>query len=103
MKAEPKASFTQPVAAVPRLSMMAAVKSAREALSGITSQGVDSVGRCERRSDGGWIVELDVIESPARMGDNDFLATYAIDIDAEGEPLQINRTRRYHREDKNQA
>ena len=103
MKPEPKASFATPQGGNPRLSMMAAIRVARDALATMTSLGFDSVGRCERRSDGGWTVHLDVIESVARMGDNDLLATYAVDIDADGDPLQVNRTRRYHREDRDQS
>lgn len=103
MKPESKANFATPQSVPPRLSMMAAIRVARDALATMTALDFDSVGRCERRGDGGWIVHLDVIESVARMGDNDLLATYAVDIDAEGEPLQVNRTRRYHREDRDQS
>jgi hypothetical protein len=103
MKPESKESFATPQPVPPKLTMMAAIRVARDALTTMTALDFDSVGRCERRSDGGWIVHLDVIESIARMGDNDLLATYAVDIDAGGDPLQVNRTRRYHREDRDQS
>ena len=103
MKPEPPATFTTLQAAPAQLTMTAAIRAARDALASMTALGFDSVGRCERRTDGGWTVELDVIESIARLGENDLLATYAVDIDAEGEPLQVRRSRRYHREDRDQA
>lgn len=86
-----------------RLTMQAAIGIARDTVASMTVLSFDSVGRCERSTNGGWTVQVDVIESLARMGDNDLLATYAVEIDADGEPLQINRLRRYHREDREQA
>jgi len=63
----------------------------------------DSIGACEKRADGGWTIAVDVIESVARMGDNDLLATYSVQIDAEGDLVNLTRTRRYHREDRDQS
>ena len=85
------------------LTMMGAIGQARAAVGTMTTLQFDSVSRCERQGDGGWIVSLDLIESMARMGDNDLLATYDVQLDAEGEPLNVVRTRRYHREDRDQS
>jgi len=98
MKHEPTAAFKAPEAA--RLTMMEAVGVAKAAVAAMTVLQFDSVARCERRADGGWTVALDLIESMARMGDNDLLATYEVQIDTEGDPLQVSRIRRYHREDR---
>ncbi|PJF08881.1 gas vesicle protein GvpO [Pseudorhodobacter sp. MZDSW-24AT] len=85
------------------LTMRAAIGIARDTVASLTVLSFDSVGQCERCADGRWMVQIDVIESPARMGDNDLLATYEVEIGDEGEPLKVSRLRRYHREDEEQA
>ena len=84
----------------PRLSMMDAIVQAKTAVATMTVLQFDQIARCERQTDGGWTVVIDVVESVARMGDNDLLASYEVRIDAEGEPVNVARTRRYHREDR---
>ena len=86
-----------------RMTMVEAIVQARAALGTMTTLAVDAIGRCERQGNGGWVVKIDVIESMARMGDNDLLATFEIEMDGEGEPLRIERTRRYRREDRDQS
>ncbi|MBF9029974.1 gas vesicle protein [Rhodobacterales bacterium HKCCE3408] len=81
------------------LSMAAAVKLARSEIRTVSDQPVDAVSRCDRAPDGGWIVGLDLIESPARMGENDLLAGYELRIDPDGAVLAVERTGRYRRED----
>lgn len=83
-----------------RMTMVEAIVQARAALGTMTTLSVDAIGRCERQANGGWVVKIDVIESMARMGDNDLLATFEIEMDGEGEPLRIERLRRYRREDR---
>lgn len=96
MKPEPV-----PAAAAPRrMTMVEAVVQARAALGTVTTLTVDAIGRCERQGHGGWLVHVDVVESMARMGDNDLLATFEIEMDGEGEPLRIERLGRYRREDR---
>lgn len=87
----------------PRLSMMQAIAQAKAAIATLTVLQFDAIGRCERQPEGGWIVALDLIESMARMGDNDLLATFEVELDAAGEPVNMMRTRRYHREDRDQS
>lgn len=48
------------------------------------------------------MVKIDVIEALARMGDNDLLATFEIEMDCDGESLRIERIGRYRREDRDQ-
>ena len=86
-----------------RLSMMDAIVQAKTAVATMTVLQFDQIARCERQPDGGWVVVIDVVESVARMGDNDLLASYEVRIDPEGEPLNVTRTRRYHREDRDQS
>lgn len=69
---------------------------AREAVQAITGCKADSVSRCQPR-DGGWNVLVDVIESKARVGDNDLIASYELTLDAEAEVTAYHRVRRYYR------
>lgn len=85
----------------PTLSMSAAVRLARAEIAGVSAAPVDAVARCERDGDGGWILAFDLIESPARMGENDLLARYELRLDKGGGVTSIERTARYRREDRN--
>jgi hypothetical protein len=87
----------------PRLSMMDAIVQAKTAVATMTVLQFDQIARCERQQDGTWIIVIDVVESMARMGDNDLLASYEVRIDPDGEPVNVARTRRYHREDRDQS
>lgn len=79
-----------------------AVGAARRAMSSIGHGAIDAVAAAERAEDMSWRVEVEVIESAARMGDNDFLAAYDVRLGSAGELLGIRRLRRYHREDRDQ-
>lgn len=81
------------------LSVVAAIAVARSAVADLTGQPIDTVAHCARQGEGAWSVAIDVIESPARMGDNDLLATYEVEIDHAGALISYRRSRRYHRED----
>lgn len=97
--AEP-ATDTAPPA---KVSMMDAIMHAKMAVDQMTNMTIDAVAGCERRPDGGWSVRIDVIESVARLGDNDLLACYEVQLDAGGELAEFKRSHRYHREDRDQA
>jgi len=99
MKHEAKASFQAADRAAPGLPMMEAISTAREAILAMTGLGADSIAQCQREPDGGWRICVDVIESPARMGDNDLLATYELLIGSDASLQSYARLRRYHRED----
>lgn len=100
MKHAPKTEFKGDEKDPPTLSMMEAMTEARTAVTGMTGIDIDSVVQCQRDPSGIWNIALDVIESPARMGDNDLLATYEVQIAPGPELISYNRLRRYHREDK---
>jgi hypothetical protein len=72
---------------------------ARREIAAVTDLPILSVIRSGRSTEGGWTVELELLESAARMGDNDLLASYEVHFDPFGEVSGINRTGRYHRED----
>ena len=77
-----------------------AIAIARRSVSGITDQPIDSVSHCQKQENGDWRVVIDVIDSPARMGDNDLLAAFEVHIDEGGDVTFCSRTRRYRREDR---
>ena len=78
--------------------MIEAMSAARRSAALVLDLPVDAVASCVRAEEG-WQVVLDVIESAARMGDNDLLATYELRLSAGGEVTGFNRTGRYHRDD----
>ncbi|MEM8595055.1 MAG: gas vesicle protein GvpO [Pseudomonadota bacterium] len=71
---------------------------ARDFVALFTDMPVDQVVSCTPAQEG-WQVVIDVVEAPARLGDNDLLATYEIKLSAAGDALSIERMRRYTRED----
>jgi hypothetical protein len=75
------------------------MEKARSEIASVTDLPILSVIRSARTPEGGWSVALELLESAARMGDNDLLAAYEIQFDAFGEPTGIARLGRYHRED----
>jgi len=95
---QPKASnFRKGKTAV--LSMGEAIKRAKAEMAAINDLPIDQVIRSERTEDGAWTVFLEVIESPARMGENDFLAAFSLTLDPSGALSGIERVSRYRRED----
>lgn len=86
-------------AGITPLGMAGAIQRARDELAVMTDLQVDAVTRAERRPDGGWIINIDLIESIARMGDNDLLITYELQIDETGALIGMSRLARYRRED----
>lgn len=85
------------------VSMLDAIKNARSMLDEMTSLPIDSLVSCLKSENGQWAIVLDVIEAPARMGDNDLLSSYEINLDAQAAPISFMRIKRYHREDRDQG
>ena len=77
-----------------------AISIARRSVTGITDQKIDGVALCQKTEDGTWKVVIDVIDSPARMGENDLLAAFEVHVDATGEVNFCSRTKRYRREER---
>ena len=100
MKHQPKAQFADDMEGPPALGMMEAIAAAKTAVTEMTGLEIDAVASCSRGDDLHWNVAIDVIESLARMGDNDLLVTYEVQISAGSELLNFARIRRYHREDR---
>lgn len=102
MKHEAKTQFNKPPPNNDDLTMMEAIGLARDAISSMTALEVDAVVTCARSAVEGasWAVTLDVVESRARMGDNDLLSAYEVQLDKAGDLIHFERLRRYHREDR---
>ena len=69
---------------------------AREAVAVVTGRAPEVVSACEKNGDR-WIVLVEVLDTKARMTDNDIIATYQLDFDDLGELHRYERTRRYTR------
>jgi hypothetical protein len=69
---------------------------ARDVVKSITAKEPEVVSRCERQ-DPNWKVMVEVIETKARIDDNDLLASYEVEIDPFGELVGYERVRRYKR------
>ena len=85
-------------AAAARPGLMQAVAEARQTVAFLTELPVDAVSACRPAAEG-WVVEVEVIESPARLGDNDLIARFEVTLDAEARVTGLSRLCRYHRED----
>ena len=75
---------------------------AKAAVQEISTFKADAVTRCEQR-EGGWYVVVDVLESKARVGDNDLISTYELIMDSTAEVTAYKRLRRYYRTDRSAA
>lgn len=80
------------------LDVLSAAKIAKTLIAELTSQEIDAVSKVERRPDG-WTVEIDVVESRARIGDDDLLTAYAVELDPSGAFEAYRRLRRRRRFD----
>ena len=101
MKHEAKTQFSKPPS-TSGLSMLDAIALARTAISSMTGLDVDAVVHCAKAAteNSSWTITLDVVESRARMGDNDLLSAYEVQLNDAGDLLHFERLRRYHREDR---
>jgi len=71
-------------------------KRAREQLVEVTRLAPDTVSSIRREEDG-WHVALEMVEMKRIPDSTDMLATYELLLDAEGNLLQYERTKRYLR------
>lgn len=97
-KDPPSAAFRE--AGIAPLGLAGAIARARDELSLLTQLPMDAVASTRRQAEGGWTVVMDLIESAARMGDNDLIATYEVEIAEAGDVIRIERIDRYRREDR---
>ncbi|MBT2482339.1 gas vesicle protein GvpO [Streptomyces sp. ISL-94] len=73
------------------------IRAAMQQLSELLAQPAEGVSSCERGEDGDWHLSVEVLEL-ARVPDTvSLLASYEVEVDAEGELIGYRRTRRYER------
>ena len=84
--------------ATPGIGLVDVIRRARETVAELTGLKVDAVSACNQQETG-WTATVDVVESHARLGDNDMLATYEITLAPDGEITGFSRIRRYNRSD----
>lgn len=81
----------------PGLTAREAVGLARQYISEMTQRETVQVTSVEPTQEGGWVVEVEVIEDRRIPSTSDILALYEVELDADGELLAYHRTRRYLR------
>ena len=80
-----------------QLPFARAVAAARECLESVAGKTPEAVSGANRVDGGGWIVSLDVVELARVPTSTDVLGTYEVTIDADGELVELNRVRRFTR------
>ncbi|WP_333779040.1 gas vesicle protein GvpO [Streptomyces sp. IBSBF 3136] len=74
-----------------------AAERAAEELTQLVHHHLEGVSAVCRTQDDGWIVDVDVLELARIPDTTSLLATYQVELDADGELLQYRRTARYRR------
>jgi hypothetical protein len=81
----------------PSIPARAAIQLAPEYITEITGRRPVLITGIAPTDEGGWIVEVEVVEDRRIPPSADMLAQYEIELDADGELLAYRRTRRYMR------
>lgn len=71
-------------------------QTARHSLAEVVEQPIDAVASCEAAGEE-WRVVIEVIESRARLGDDDLLTVYELRLSAEGALIAYRRLGRRRR------
>ncbi|MEV6839725.1 gas vesicle protein [Streptomyces sp. NPDC051133] len=74
-----------------------AAERAADGLAQLVTHRLEGVSAVCRSEDDGWIVDIDVLELARIPDTTSLLATYQVELDANGELLQYRRTARYRR------
>ncbi len=82
------------------LPLIEAIAVARAVTAELTGLPIDGIAKTATDPAGGWRITVDIIESAARMGENDLLAAYEVRLGADGGLVGFDRARRYRREDR---
>jgi len=76
---------------------MEILRQARTQLAELTGMTAETVSSFEQNEDGGWTLEIEVLEL-ARVPDTmSLLASYQVDLDPQGQLTGYRRVRRYER------
>ncbi len=95
-KAPAKRATSSQASAPKRPKAMQVARSAVEQLSALTGRVPECVIGIER-TDEGWQVELEVVESRRIPDSTDLLATYRVEVDEDGDLVGYQRVSRYVR------
>ncbi|MFE5210947.1 gas vesicle protein GvpO [Streptomyces sp. NPDC056600] len=74
-----------------------AARCAADELAALVHHPQEGVSAVRRSEEGGWSVVLDVLELARIPDTTSLLATYEVELDAEGRMVQYCRTARYRR------
>lgn len=74
-------------------------KAARALIEELSGQEVDAISKLERQAEG-WLLEVDVVESRARIGDDDLLTTYQLALGDDASLVRFQRIGRHNRCDR---
>lgn len=81
----------------PKLPGSKAVRMAKQHLAELTGQVAESVSGLTPTPDGGWKVILDLVELERIPQTTDVMASYELELDAQGELVGYRRISRYYR------
>ena len=81
----------------PSIPAREAVQLAPEYITEITHRRPEQTTAVEATDEGGWMVEVQVLEDRRIPPSADMLALYEVELDCNGELLAYQRTRRYMR------
>ncbi|GAB3766161.1 hypothetical protein FB382_001936 [Nocardioides ginsengisegetis] len=93
-KSAPRKTAARPAAR--KQSAMDVARAAARQLSELTGREPECVTGVQRTEDG-WEVEIEVVESRRIPDSTDILATYRVQVDADGDLTGYHRARRYVR------
>ena len=79
------------------LSAGEAIRSAREVIAELTGKQPEGISGINRSEDGGWAISLDVVELVRIPSSTDLMATYEVSLDGDGGLVDMERSRRYTR------
>ena len=70
---------------------------AAEYVADMTGKDPEAIVSLEPTDDGGWLVDVEVVETRRVPDSTDILAVYEAELDAEGELVGYRRVKRYSR------
>lgn len=79
------------------LTAREAVNLVREYIAEMTDADTARMTSATPTDEGGWVIEVETVEDRRIPSSADILALYEVEIDADGEMLAYQRTRRYMR------
>ena len=88
---------TEEIAGQPPLTAREAADLAREYITDMTELEPVMMISLAPTDDGGWLIEVEVVEARRIPSTSDILALYEVLLDADGELLSYRRIRRYAR------